>query len=114
VVGIGLVPGGPIKSFLYHDGTLSPIKGPHAQSTQVLDVNGLGQIVGWYGSGQGFLRGPKGQYTKLHVPFPGAQGSSATAINKSGHIIGAYQDPSVDETGIIEDKPLGFVAIPGD
>jgi hypothetical protein len=84
----------PIKSFLYHDGTLSPIKGPHAQSTQVSDVNSLGQIVGWYGSGQGFLRGPKGQYTKLHGPFPDASSTHPNAINKHGQIVGIYFENS--------------------
>jgi hypothetical protein len=59
-----------------------------------------------------------GGVTMIEVPFaypdPQSMRTEAYGINNHGLIIGSYQDPSVEPNanGGMEDKALGFLAIP--
>jgi uncharacterized membrane protein len=123
-VGIYFENRGYVFSFLYEEGDFTLLHLPQSATTIVHGLNDYGQIVGRScchapGSYRAFLD-DQGMFVPIEVPFaypyPQSMWTEAYGINNAGHIIGSYQDASVepDETGIIEDKPLGFVAIPGD
>ena len=114
-------------SFLYENGVFSKLAVPKADITVAHGINDHGQIVGRYccratgNSGvtpYGAFLYEQGVFTMIEVPFeypyPQSMRTEAYAINNHGDIIGAYQDPSVepDANGGIEDKALGFLAIP--
>lgn len=83
------------------DGRISQLQGlPGRENTQALDVNDLGQIVGFasngpYASGmRGYVAvfwDSSGRITALGA-LPGATGTRASAINNSGQIVGGASD----------------------
>ena len=113
--------------FLYENGVFTKLAVSKADITAAHGINDHGQIVGCYccratgNSGvtpYGAFLYEQGAFTMIEVPFeypyPQSMRTEAYAINYHGDIIGAYQDPSVepDANGGIEDKALGFLAIP--
>jgi len=90
------------NGFSYSNGVFTAINYPGALSTGAFGINDLGQIVGGYcltvtvcGQSQiatdhGFLDS-NGTFTELD--YPGARNTQAMAINKTGVIVGEYDDP---------------------
>jgi hypothetical protein len=73
---------------------------PHSSDPQtVAAVNDSGQIVGDYDDyDQGYERSA-GKFTKIAVPFAGAQGTFPYGINNSGEVVGGWWDSNKDEHG---------------
>jgi uncharacterized membrane protein len=78
------------------EATFTSIDFPDAISTNVLDINAAGEIVGYYvsaadGKNHGFLRSKKGEFTT--IDFPGAVFTRSAGINPGGDIVGMYSLP---------------------
>ena len=111
--------------FLYSGGTYTTLDDPlsdgssdggNNKGTISHSINDLGQIVGFYVSGQqdhGFLYSG-GTFTSLNDPF-GTDGTAAYGSNDAGQIVGEYFDGSNTEHGFVYsngtyttlDDPLG-------
>jgi uncharacterized membrane protein len=84
-----------VHGFVYRTGKFTAVNFPGATATEVLGINDSGDIVGVYQvSGplnfHGFLRRNGGFTT---IDFPGASfGTTTFGINKSGTIVGSYDD----------------------
>jgi uncharacterized membrane protein len=64
-----------------------------AEQVGASDINDLSQIVGAYIDSSGVYHGyerSSGKFTKIDVPFAGASGTFAVAINNSGEIVGSW------------------------
>jgi uncharacterized membrane protein len=73
---------------------------PHSSGPQDVNaVNDSGQIVGTYdGYDQGYERSG-GRFSKIAVPFAGAQGTFPYGINNSGQVVGGWWDSNKIEHG---------------
>jgi hypothetical protein len=70
---------------------LTTIDFPGASSTQPIDINPRGDIVGMYSAGgitHGFLLDTGGSFTSIDVP--GASSTAAQGINPQREIVGTY------------------------
>ena len=124
IVGVyrGTVQGVQTRGFLYENGVFTKLAVPNADVTVAHGLNDHGQIVGRYccrvPASYGAFLYEQGVFTAIEVPFaypyPQSMRTEAYGINNHGLIIGSYQDPSVEPNanGGIEDKSLGFLAIP--
>ncbi len=71
------------------------IDDPQDPTTEVLGINNLGKIVGYYGDGptDGFYAlAPYGPNNFKKIDYPGAVSTVATAVNNSRAIAGWYQN----------------------
>jgi hypothetical protein len=98
------------RGFLYNPQTagFTSIDFPGAVTTQALDINDLGQIVGIYHDGielRGFLYDQNGFTT---IEAPGAIATSIYGINNFGQLTGFYAIES--SPGVFEAR--AFVATP--
>lgn len=74
----------------------SPVAYPRSSNQGAFGVNDFGQIVGIYGTGSG-LNGyeySSGKFTKIIVPFAGAQDTEPFDINNAGNVVGTWLDSS--------------------
>src|SRR5262245_5554041 len=71
---------------------------PGASETTVNGINAGGDVVGIYVdafmSVHGFLRSANGKFTSIDPPSS-VQSGAFIGINKSGEIVGAFQDPAL-------------------
>jgi hypothetical protein len=104
--------GGAITSFDAPGAATAPVSGSTALvlGTSGLSIDDSGNIAGTYvdaeGVGHGFLRIANGTVTSFDAPGAGTTGSlfagtTATAINAGGTIVGAYTDSNVTFHGYI-------------
>jgi uncharacterized membrane protein len=95
---------GSTNSFIrYANGTFQPIYVPGSTYTEVLGMNDLGQVVGFYAEGNeqyGFIWTSSG-ITTLNVP--GAVDTDPSGINDAGIIVGSYTDSTGGIHGFIAD-----------
>jgi hypothetical protein len=75
------------------EATFASIDFPDAISTDALDINAAGEIVGGYTTADsrihGFLRSRHGDFTPIDVP--GSNLTRAAGINRRGDIVGQYR-----------------------
>ena len=95
IVGSYLDSAASIHGFVYRHGKYTAVNFPGATATEVLGINDFGDIVGVYQvSGplnfHGFLR-HNGEFKSIDTPAA-AFGTRAFGINKSGTIVGSYDD----------------------
>lgn len=91
------------------DGTFLTLVGPpNAQYLTPADVNDWRQIVGSYTKGSvvhGFVRSPRGAYTRIDYPGSGAgsanSGTYVTGVNNAGTIVGYFRSTSTIAIGFV-------------
>ena len=95
----------PPTGFLLSGGNYTPIAPPDtngAFGALATGINASGQIVGWYGNGQGLhgflLSG--GVYSKFDDPN-GVNGTFFNGINDAGDIVGSYTDSQFVSHGFL-------------
>lgn len=86
---------GPLRAFLWENGSISAIQLPLGENSIARDINNVSQVVGWMGPAFGpthyseaFLW-QAGDTISLGVP-PGGTSSQAVAISDNGHVAGTY------------------------
>jgi hypothetical protein len=87
---------------------------PHAASP--IDINDLGQIVGDYLDSSGVYHGfevSDKKFTTIDVPFAGAAGTNAEAINNSGEIVGSWSDGGITQGFTLIDGTYTSLNYPG-
>lgn len=103
-------------------GTYVAIDMPGALSTTAGDINGSGDVAGYFtdaaGVRHGFLRTSAGGVTTFDAPGAGTgtnQGTDTQDINSSDVIVGTLTDPSAAMHGYLRDPGGGFVVfdVPG-
>lgn len=98
-----------------NDGTITEFDAPGATDTDASSINDSGAIVGLYWHGEvhgivehGYLRAADGTFTEFDAP--GASGgTTASAINRDGWIVGQYDDPNDVSHGYLR-NPKGKFA----
>src|ERR1700733_7684959 len=105
---------GHIVGFLYKDGKYTDIPGPSgAVDVLALGINDSGVVVGVYADTtafHGFLLHDK-KYTTLNVP--GASGTSAHGINKSGKIVLTWEDSNSNvKSSLYDGKTYKTIDVP--
>lgn len=81
-----------------------------------IDINDLGQIVGDYLDSSGVYHGfelSDKKFTTIDVPFAGATGTNADAINNSGEIVGSWSDSGVTQGFTLIDGTYTSLNYPG-
>jgi probable HAF family extracellular repeat protein len=79
------------RGFVYNNGSFSDFLVPNSDSTQILDINNTGQMVGYYSAsneGHAFYFS-NGAMQTLNVPGSGYT-SVASGLNNLGQIVGSY------------------------
>lgn len=86
-------------------GSLTTIDPPNSEATQVLGINDMGAMTGYYyyGGYHGFVRGHDGSYKSFDVPGD-TYGTYPQSINVNGQVAGGYRD--------VDDVQHGFVGTP--
>jgi hypothetical protein len=94
--------------------TYETVKYPHDASP--IDINDLGEIVGDYLDSSGVYHGfelSDKKFTTIDVPFAGAAGTNADAINNSGEIVGSWSDSGVTQGFTLIDGTYTSLNYPG-
>lgn len=108
--------GNGVHGFLRaNDGTITEFDPPGATDTDALGINDSGTIVGLYWNGDqhgilehGYLRAADGTFTEFDAP-DGSGGTTASAINRGGWIVGQYDDANRVSHGYLR-NPAGTFA----
>jgi uncharacterized membrane protein len=89
------------------DSRLTEFDAPGATDTDARAINDGGTIVGSYWDGDqhgvvehGFLRAADGTFTEFDAP-DASGGTTATAINREGWVVGQYDDANTDSHGYL-------------
>src|SRR5207249_5247479 len=97
--------GGTFHGFLFTQGSFITVDVPGASSTNALNINNAGEIVGTSrGTGEHGFFFSQGRFVTIDVP--GALSTQATGINDRGRVVGTFGDSHGQHGFLVESSSL--------